>query len=77
MKVLKAKPVPKGIVECQSCGSELEYTNADLCPDFEQPIYGIYANGMLHKNYHICCPVCGCNTPASWITIKGGRNEND
>ncbi len=73
IKVIKENPVPTAQVTCRSCGSELEYTNADLYEDYEQPNYSISANGVLFKNYHVHCPVCGCDTPASWIPRKEAK----
>lgn len=41
IKVLEAKPVPRATVECNNCGSLLEYGNADLM-ETAVAVYNIY-----------------------------------
>ena len=56
IKIIKAQPVPKEQVECNNCGSILEYENVDL----EMTIY----------KYRFKCPVCGVYIDAKWIEKK-------
>lgn len=59
IKIIKAQPVPKEQIECNNCGSILEYENVDL--DFYQScLSGGY-------NYRFRCPVCGDFIDAKWI----------
>lgn len=56
IKIIKAQPVPKEQIECDNCGSVLEYGNEDL----EMTIY----------KYRFKCPVCGIYIDAKWIEKK-------
>ena len=59
IKIIKAQPVPKEQIECNNCGSILEYENVDL--DFYQScLSGGY-------KYRFRCPVCGVLIYAKWI----------
>lgn len=59
IKIIKAQPVPKEQIECNNCGSILEYENVDL--DFYQScLSGGY-------KYRFRCPVCGVLIDAKWI----------
>lgn len=60
IKVIKENPVPRQEVICESCGSILEYGNADL--EMAQR----YLSGAA-ANYKIKCPVCGVNVTCDWI----------
>ena len=66
IKVLEAKPVPRATVECNNCGSLLEYGNADLM-EMTVEAYNIYHQLL---NYHFNCPVCGCTVIAEWVYNK-------
>lgn len=66
IKVLEAKPVPRATVECNNCGSLLEYGNADLMETAVEA-YTIY-NQLL--NYYFNCPVCGCTVVAELVYNK-------
>lgn len=58
IKIIKAQPVPKEQIECNNCGSILEYENVDL---------EFYMNGY---KYRFRCPVCGVYIDAKWIEKK-------
>ena len=60
IKVIKENPVPRQEVTCESCGSILEYGNADLRPDMT------YSNGYA-TSFKIICPVCGVYVKCKWI----------
>lgn len=66
IKILEAKPVPKATVECNNCGSLLEYGNGDLIETTVEA-YNIYKQLL---NYYFKCPVCGCTVIAEWIYNK-------
>jgi hypothetical protein len=57
--VIKENPVPRQEVTCESCGSILEYGNADLQPATT------YSSGCY--KYKIKCPVCGVYVRCDWI----------
>ena len=56
IKIIKAQSVPKEQIECDNCGSILEYENVDLD-----------SHGY---KYRFRCPVCGVFIYAKWIEIK-------
>ena len=58
--VIKENPVPRQQVTCESCGSILEYGNADLQPATT------YLNGHA-TSYKIKCSVCGVYVKCDWI----------
>jgi ribosomal protein S27E len=58
--VIKENPVPRQEVTCESCGSILEYGNADLQPATT------YSSGHV-TSYKIKCPVCGVYVRCDWI----------
>lgn len=60
IKVIKENPVPRQEVTCESCGSILEYGNADL------EVLQRYLSGTA-VNYKITCPVCGVYVKCDWI----------
>ena len=60
IKVIKENPVPRQQVTCESCGSILEYGNADLRPATT------YSNGCA-VSFKIICPVCGVYVKCDWI----------
>ena len=60
IKVIKENPVPRQQVTCESCGSILEYGNADL------QVLTRYSNGLA-TSYKITCPVCGVYVECNWI----------
>ena len=68
IKILEAKPVPRATVECNNCGSLLEYGNADLM----EMTVDAYNINIYHQllNYHFNCPVCGCIVIAEWVYNK-------
>ena len=61
--VIKENPVPRKEVTCESCGSILEYGNADL------EVGQRYLSGAA-VNYKIKCPVCGVYVICEWIEMK-------
>ena len=63
IKVIKENPVPRQEVTCKSCGSILEYGNADL------EVGQRYLSGTV-VNYKIQCPVCGVYVICEWIENK-------
>ena len=63
IKVIKENPVPRQEVTCESCGSILEYGNADL------EVAQRYLSGTA-VNYKIKCPVCGVYVICEWIKNK-------
>lgn len=63
IKVIKENPVPRQEVTCVSCGSILEYGNADL------EIGQRYSDGFI-ATYIIKCPVCGVSIRCEWIKKK-------
>ena len=69
IKVLEEHSVPRATITCSNCGSMLEYGNADLIEGYDKPLYSIDSTGLLHKNYYITCPVCGCEQTAYRIKI--------
>lgn len=56
IKIIKAQPVPKEQIECNNCGSILEYGNEDL--------------EMTGYKCRFRCPVCGVYIDAKWIEKK-------
>lgn len=60
IKIIKENSVPRKEVTCHSCGSILEYGNADL------EIAKRYADGIV-ATYKIKCPVCGVYVTCDWI----------
>ena len=58
--VIKENPVPRQQVTCESCGSILEYGNADL------EVAQRYLSGAA-VDYKIKCPVCGIYIKCDWI----------
>lgn len=60
IKVIKENSVPRQKVTCESCGSILEYGNADLQPATT------YSSGYT-ISYKIKCPVCGVYVKCDWI----------
>ena len=62
IKIIKAQPVPKEQIECNNCGSILEYENVDL------KFYQSCLNGCY--KYRFTCPVCGVFIDAKWIEKK-------
>ena len=65
--VIKENPVPRQEVICESCGSILEYGNADLEPAT------MYSNGYA-ISYKIKCPICGVYVKCDWIK-RSKKNE--
>ena len=63
IKVIKENPVPRQEVTCESCGSILEYGNADL------EVAQRYLSGpaVINKKQS---PVCGVNVICDWIKNK-------
>ena len=59
IKIIKAQPVPKEQIECDNCGSILEYENVDL------ELHQSYLSGGY--KYRFRCPVCGVYIDAKWI----------
>jgi len=68
IKVIDEKPVPRATVVCNSCGSTLEYGNADLWEHKYESNYNLATNYLVE--YHFQCPVCGCKVNANWIERK-------
>lgn len=64
IKIIEAQPVPKEQIECNNCGSILEYGNADL------ELHQGYMTGI---KYRFKCPVCGVFIDAKWIEKKNNR----
>ena len=62
IKIIKALPVPKEQIECDNCGSILEYENVDL------EFYQSYLNGSY--KYRLRYPICGVFIDAKWIEKK-------
>lgn len=60
IKIIKENPVPRKEITCKSCGSILEYGNADLI------IAQRYLSGT-PTAYKIECPVCGVYIECEWI----------
>lgn len=72
IKVIEEKEVPRGTVVCESCGSVLEYGNADL----HEVINYNYGISGVH-NYALRCPVCGCEQSASWVQKSDKSKKTD
>jgi len=73
IKVIEEKPVPTAQIRCPNCDSLLEYGNADLHEDMNTNLNIMHA---YVTDYHIHCPVCGCEVKAHWIfnqIKKGGK----
>ena len=60
IKIIKENPVPRREIACESCGSILEYGNADLM------VAQRYLSGT-PTAYKIQCPVCGVYIECKWI----------
>lgn len=58
--VIKENPIPRQKVTCDSCGSILEYGNADL------EVGQRYLSGTA-VSYKIICPICGVYVKCDWI----------
>lgn len=66
IKIVKEREVPRELVRCWNCGSELEYGNGDLNRDYDSAAsyLGVYTS------YYFHCPVCGCKVTASLVSGK-------
>lgn len=68
MKILKYGEGYLHTTICESCKSELEYTDSDIKTDTGDHYIGTEHNGLndfdkfqKYKTSYVICPVCGCH----------------